>query len=177
MRALARLMPALTALGRGGAIDEGYSLVTITHVEMGAHSFGVAPGRGELWATLRTVTDPAMASLVERAETLVRDAALADGLEVEIAYRDAFDSAVNAPAAVEKVVSALGAEGVKWSVGQPMRPSEDFGRFSAEAPSALFLLGAGESHPSLHNADYDFPDELVPVAARVLMRVARDALG
>ena len=58
-----------------------------------------------------------------------------------------------------------------------MRPSEDFGRFSAEAPSALFLLGAGEGHPSLHNADYDFPDELIPVAARVLMRVARDALG
>jgi len=177
MRALARLMPELTALGRGGAIDEGYSLVTITHVEMGAHSFGVAPGRGELWATLRTVTDAGMASLVERAESLIRDAAFAEGLEVEIAYRDAFDSAVNAPAAVEKVISALGAEGVKWSVGQPMRPSEDFGRFSAEAPSALFLLGAGESHPSLHNADYDFPDELVPVAARVLMRVARDALG
>ena len=78
---------------------------------------------------------------------------------------------------MEKVVRALGGEGVKWSVGLPMRPSEDFGRFSAEAPSAMFLLGAGESHPSLHNADYDFPDELVPVAARVLMRVAREALG
>ena len=43
-----------------------------------------------------------------------------------------------------------------------MRPSEDFGRFGAEAPSAMFLLGAGEGHPSLHNADYDFPDELDP---------------
>jgi amidohydrolase len=177
MRALARLMPELTALGRGGMIDEGYSLVTITHVEMGAHSFGVAPGRGELWATLRTVTDAAMASLVERAETLIRDAASADGLDVEIAYRDAFDSAVNAPPAVEKVVGALGAEGVKWRVGLPMRPSEDFGRFSAEAPSALFLLGAGESCPSLHNADYDFPDALIPIASGVLMRIARDALG
>jgi amidohydrolase len=176
-RAIAKLMTELTALGRGGEIDAGYSLVTITHVEMGAHSFGVAPGRGEVWATLRTVTDAGMASLVERAERLIRDAASADGLDVEIAYRDAFDSAVNAPAAVEKVTQALDAEGMKWSVGLPMRPSEDFGRFSAEAPSAMFLLGAGERHPSLHNADYDFPDELIPVAARVLMRVARDALG
>jgi len=177
MRALARLMPELTALGRGGTIDADYSLVTITHVEMGAHSFGVAPGRGELWATLRTVTDATMESLVARAEGLIRDAASADGLEVDIAYRDAFDSAVNAPAAVEQVTRALEAEGVKWSVGLPMRPSEDFGRYSAEAPSALFLLGAGEGHPSLHNADYDFPDELAPIAARVLMRVAREALG
>jgi metal-dependent amidase/aminoacylase/carboxypeptidase family protein len=66
---------------------------------------------------------------------------------------------------------------VKWKSGLPMRPSEDFGRFSAEAPSALFLLGAGESCPSLHNADYDFPDALIPIASGVLMRIARDALG
>jgi amidohydrolase len=164
MRALARLMPELTALGRGGPIDADYSLVTITHVEMGAHAFGVAPGRGELWATLRTLTDP--------------EAAAADGLEVEIAYRDVFDSCGNAPEAAERIVRALDAEGVKrGNVGLPMRPSEDFGRFGAEAPAAMFLLGAGEGHPSLHNADYDFPDELVPLAARVMMRVARDALG
>ena len=167
MRALARLMPEIAALGRGGPIDEGYSLVTITHVEMG----------GELWATLRSVTDATMASLVERAEALIRDAASADGLDVEIVYQDAFDSAVNAPEAVERVVRALKAEGVKWKSGLPMRPSEDFGRFSAEAPSALFLLGAGESCPSLHNADYDFPDALIPIASGVLMRIARDALG
>ena len=177
MRALARLMPEIAALGRGGPIDELYSLVTITHVEMGAHSFGVAPGRGELWATLRSVTDATMASLVERAKALIRDAAGADGLDVEIVYQDAFDAAVNAPEAVDRVVRALETEGVKWKTGLPMRPSEDFGRFSAEAPSALFLLGAGEGCPSLHNADYDFPDALIPVAARVLMRVVRDTLG
>ena len=119
-----------------------------------------------------------MAKLVERAEALIFDAASADRLEVEIAYRDVFDSCGNAPEAAEQIVRALDAEGVKrGGAGLPMRPSEDFGRFGAEAPSAMFLLGAGEGHPSLHNADYDFPDELVPLAARVMMRVARDALG
>jgi metal-dependent amidase/aminoacylase/carboxypeptidase family protein len=61
--------------------------------------------------------------------------------------------------------------------GLPMRASEDFGRFRAAGPCAMFLLGAGESRPSLHNPDYDFPDELISIAARVMMRVARDALG
>ena len=65
MRALARLMPELTALGRGGALDMGYSLVTITHVEMGARAFGVAPGRAELWAALRTLADATMGALAE----------------------------------------------------------------------------------------------------------------
>ena len=165
MRALARLMPELTALGRGGPIDEDYSLVTITHVEMGAHAFGVAPGRGELWATLRTVTDATMASLVERAEALIRDAASADGLDVEIAYRDAFDSCGNAPEAVGADRARARRRRREVEVGLPMRPSEDFGRFAAEAPSAMFLLGAGEGLPSLHNADYDFPDALIPIAA------------
>ncbi len=41
----------------------------------------------------------------------------------------------------------------------------------------MFFLGAGESHPSLHNPDYDFPDDLIAVGARVFMRTARDLLG
>jgi len=178
MRALAKLMPELSALGRGGRLDAGFSLVTVTHVEMGARAFSVAPGRAELWATLRALSDAAMAALVECAERLVLEAATADGLDVEIAYQDVFASCENAPAAVERIARALDAEGVPRScAGLPMRASEDFGRFAAKAPSAMFLLGAGERHAALHNADYDFPDELIGVAARVLMRIARDALG
>ena len=178
MRALARLMPELTALGRGGALDMGYSLVTVTHVEMGARAFGVAPGRAELWAALRTLTDATMGALVESAERRIQEAAGEDGLDVQLAYHDVFPHCENAPEAVEMIARALDGEGVRWSgEGQPMRASEDFGRFAARAPSAMFLLGAGERHASLHNADYDFPDGLIGVAARVMMRVARDALG
>ena len=41
----------------------------------------------------------------------------------------------------------------------------------------MFFLGAGETHAGLHNPDYDFPDELIPIAARVMTRIARDRLG
>jgi metal-dependent amidase/aminoacylase/carboxypeptidase family protein len=47
----------------------------------------------------------------------------------------------------------------------------------ARARSVMFLLGAGEAHPSLHNPDYDFPDVLIPIGARVLMRTLRGLLG
>jgi len=178
MRALAALMPGLTELGRGGALDAGYSLVTVTHAAMGERAFGVAPGRAEIFATLRTLTDATMAALVERAETLIRDTARAQNLGVEIAYEDIFAHCENAPQAVERVARALDAEGVKWDgEGFPMRGSEDFGRFRAVAPSAMFLLGAGGSCPSLHNPDYDFPDDLAFLAAAVMMRIARDTLG
>ena len=48
-----------------------------------------------------------------------------------------------------------------------MRASEDFGRFGQRAPAAMFFLGAGENHPGLHNPDYDFPDGLIEIGARV----------
>ena len=54
---VAELMPALTALGRGGPLDEDFAMVTITHAKIGEPAFGVAPARAEIWATLRTLTD------------------------------------------------------------------------------------------------------------------------
>jgi metal-dependent amidase/aminoacylase/carboxypeptidase family protein len=58
-----------------------------------------------------------------------------------------------------------------------VRGSEDFGRFGAVAKAAMFLLGAGVEHPSLHRPDYDFPDDLITRGAQVFMRSARDLLG
>lgn len=178
VNAVARLMPGLTALGRGGVLDEGFAMVTITHARVGEAAFGVAPARAEIWATLRTLTDAGMDSLRERAERLVRGAAAEDGLAVDIAYDDIFHHCENAPEATVHLRRALEAEGVAYGKGDlPMRASEDFGRFGATASSAMFFLGAGERHPSLHNPDYDFPDDLIGIGARVFMRALRDLLG
>ena len=58
-----------------------------------------------------------------------------------------------------------------------MRASGDSGLFGQSAKSAMFFLGAGERHPALHNPDYDFPDDLIPIGVRVFMRAARNVLG
>ncbi len=178
MAALAELMPGLTALGRGGPLDDAFAMVTVTHAEMGAKSFGVAPGEAELWATLRTLTDDRMARLCGEAETFLRRTAGAHGLALAIDYADAFAHCESAPAAVARLAAALGEEGVPCGeAGQPMLASEDFGVFGRAAPSARVLLGAGDTHLGLHAPDYDFPDALIGIGARVFMRLARDLLG
>ena len=175
---VSELMPALTALGKGGPLDEGFSMVTVTHARIGEPAFGVAPGRAEIWATLRTLTDAGMEDLCVSAEHLVLTAAREKGLGVEIAYDDIFQHCENAPEAVAQLRSALEAEGVPYDEGNlPMRASEDFGRFGQKAPAAMFFLGAGEDYPSLHNPDYDFPDDLIGIGARVFMRTLRNLLG
>ncbi|WP_414474043.1 amidohydrolase [Microvirga sp. M2] len=176
--AVARLMPALTALGSGGPMDESFAMVTVTHARIGEPAFGIAPAHGEVWATLRTLTDAGMDALVAEAERLAQDAARAGNLSVAVSYSDIFRHCENAPEAVAHLRRALDAEGVPHDRGDlPMRPSEDFGHLGANAPAAMFFLGSGEDHAALHNPDYDFPDDLIPIGARVFMRALRDLLG
>jgi amidohydrolase len=178
MLAVSELMPALAKLGGGAFSDDDFGMVTVTHAEMGEAVFGVAPGRAEVWATLRTRLDERMAGLCAAAEALVERIAGEHGLAFAIDYHEIFVASMNAPSAVEHLRAALDQEDVAHSEeALPMRASEDFGIFGRSAPSAMFFLGAGERHPALHNPDYDFPDDLIPIGARIFMRTARNLLG
>ncbi|MEF2073092.1 amidohydrolase [Consotaella aegiceratis] len=177
MAAVAHLMPALTGLGVGGTLSDDFALVTVTHAVMGEPCFGVAPGHAEIWATLRTMRDARMSPLVETAEWVTRHLAETNGLDWSVSYHDVFRHCENDPDAVGHLRGALDAVGVPHKPGEPMRASEDFGRFRDVAKTAMLFLGAGTDHPSLHNPDYDFPDALIPVGARIFERVVRDLLG
>lgn len=175
MAAIAALMPALTAMGSPAGTstrDPAFSLVTITHVEMGAPAFGVAPGEARLFATLRTLTDAAMARLVAGAEDLARRIAAEQGLALEIGYADVFVTTENDPEAAAIARCALDDIGVPHGPGTlPMRGSEDFGQFGHGPKAAIMLLGSGQDMPALHNPDFDFPDDLIPVGGRILAAI------
>ena len=178
MPAISRLMPALPRLARGTFDDDDFRMVTVTHASMGEAVFGIAPGRAEVWATLRTRRDDDMAELCKAAEELVARTASEHRLDPTVSYHEVFLASINDPDAVEHLRRALDEEGIRHNEDAlPMRASEDFGLFGHKAKSAMFFLGAGELHPSLHNPDYDFPDDLIPIGARVFMRVARNILG
>jgi amidohydrolase len=180
MRALVRLMPELTALGRSdlASSDPDFALVTITHARMGAAAFGIAPGEAQLFATLRTLTDTGMAGLVAAAETLAQEVARDEGLRLDITYEDVFVTCVNDSQATGIARAALDQLGIVHGPGTlPLRASEDFGGFGRDAKLALLMLGSGEDHPALHNPDYDFPDDLIPIGARIYSGIIDRILG
>ena len=59
---------------------------------------------------------------------------------------------------------------------EPMMGSEDFSYFLQEKPGAYAWIGNGNS-ASLHNPSYDFNDEILPIGASFLSRIAEKALG
>lgn len=179
VHAVARLIPALLALGPGGAMTEDFRLITITHARVGEPAFGISPGAADLWVKLRTREDATMAALHADATALIAREAAADGLTVSFATQDAFDATVNAAEAIQRVATALEALGVgHGDENLPLRASEDFGRFGQEGTkSAMIFLGAGENIPNLHNPDYDFPDALIGAGVAIFHRILRDHLG
>ncbi len=176
--AVALLIPALEQLGRGGELDEGFRLVTVTHARIGEPSFGVAPGEAVIYATLRTARDDAVAGLAAEARDLAMTAAEAESLWAVFTAHDEFAASINNADAVAVARAAMKAIGLPNDAsGLPMRASEDFGIFGQSAKAAMLCLGPGEGCAALHNPDFDFPDDLIPVGASIFERIARDLLG
>ena len=177
--AIASLIASLTELANPTPDNpEDFSLTTITHVQIGAPAFGVAPGTGELWVTLRTATDAALNNLRQAAEIAAREAASRDGLTCDLTWHDHFHACTNDPEATTTLVRATERAGLPMAPSTlPMRFSEDFGLFGSVSKAAMFYLGAGTDSPALHNPDYDFPDELIEKGVKVFVAALDDVLG
>lgn len=181
MRAISELMPRLTAFSSpyGTPLDDlDFQMITVTHVNMGAAVFGVAPGKAHLFATLRTLTNDNMSGLVERVEELAKSIAIDEGLELQIDYQDVFVTCANDAIAADIVRASLDDLSIPHGVGiLPIRASEDFGHFGEASRAAILLLGSGDNLPALHNPDFDFPDELIPIGAEIFMQILHRAMN
>lgn len=176
--AVAKLIPALNALGQGGALDNDFKLVTITHVNVGEPTFGVAPADAVIYVTLRTAHDEPMADIVASARAIALGVATAEGLDVAFEVRDEFAASINDADATRVAMDAMDVLKIpNGDFGLPMRASEDFGVFGWNAKAAMLCLGVGEDYAALHNPDYDFPDDLIPIGVSIFDRIARDLLG
>jgi amidohydrolase len=178
MQAVVDLMPALSALGTGGLLNADFKLATVTHANLGEATFGVAPGFGRIHVTLRTLQDSAMQGLCDASEALIAKVAQIHGLRVSLTYHDIFHACVNDPDVIDILHRACDDTHVPVNTDLgPMRWSEDFGLFAHSAKAAMFLLGSGTDQPQLHNPDYDFPDDLIPIGVGIFEKAIRELLG
>ncbi|WP_052161791.1 amidohydrolase [Hoeflea sp. BAL378] len=172
--ALCALVSGLPGLPAEMGLDSNQSLVTLVHARLGEAAFGIAPGEADVWATLRSVSDELQSRLMQAARDVAVETAKSHGLALDLGTEDRFAACHNDPEATACVERAFQAEGVPVvAIDQPFRWSEDFGLFGSVSKSALFVLGAGVDTPRLHNPDYDFPDALIPLGARLFERIAR----
>ncbi len=175
--AVAEIIRKLSSLPRELKDAENFVLTTIVHVRIGERAFGTSPGYAELMATLRAYRNEDMNLLIEEAEKLAGVIASDHKLKVEISYTEEFPATVNDSECVEAVKEAADKNGYPVDeVSKPFRWSEDFGHFTGKFRGALFGIGSGKSHAQLHNPDYDFPDEIIPVGINMFFTIMQKIL-
>ncbi len=135
---------------------------TVTHARLGEPTFGVSPGDAVLHVTLRAEQDEDLAALCRRVHEMIQTQAANHALAITLEPHEPFPATRNAPRIVQRAVSILQARHHDLTMLEhPFFWSEDFGHFTARKPGMLFGLGSGETQPSLHNPDFDFPDALL----------------
>ncbi|WP_321391449.1 amidohydrolase [uncultured Desulfuromusa sp.] len=174
--AMAQIITRLSGLSAQSFASAEAAFVTIVGAQLGSKSFGTAPGKAEIWATLRSETDAVMESMIAETEQIISAAAFASSLDYSINYSDIFQATVNSQSANDVIRSSCRNESVV-EPAKPFRWSEDFGCFTSMTSGALFGIGAGKGSAELHNSHYDFPDALIEPAAQLFCEIIDRSLG
>lgn len=140
-------------------------------------AMSVIPNEARLLGTVRTFR-PSVQEMVEQRMRAVADGvAQAFGATVELVYERLFPVTVNTPQHAHRVADIatelLGGEHVIRDL-TPSMGSEDFSFMLQQRPGAYFRLGQGgaESGCVLHNARFDFNDEVIPLGSAMFCGLA-----
>jgi amidohydrolase len=154
--------------------NEKFQLATLTHLKLGDESFGITPGYGEVFITLRAVQDTSIEEMKKEIESLV------DKYDFEIKYEehDYFPATTVDPKIVSQLEKLFSKKNISYRVHDfPFRWSEDFGYFTQKYPGVYFGLGSGENCKPLHDTHYEFPDDLLKKGALVYQEIVGSYLA
>lgn len=168
-KAVGRLLCALDTLAEPERFDH-MTLCTVIGVQMGEKAFGAAAAQAEVWLTLRAEQDGDLLKLRTGVLDTARELGERHALDFAFEEQDVFPATENNPGCAARVLQLPGAA----PLDKPMRWSEDFGHYLQKCPGAFFGIGAGESCPALHSADYEYPDTLLRPTAEAFLALLTD---
>jgi len=174
---LSEMIAAFSKLVVAKPEDENFALLTPVHINMGQKAYGISPANGELHYTMRTWSGTNMSTLKTQVSSIVRGISEQHQLAYDIEWLEYFPASANDTDSNAYV--AWAAKENNFQVVErpyPFKFGEDFGWFSREYKTAMFGLGAGIDTPALHNADYDFPDELLETGILMFQSIISNIL-
>ena len=176
--AVAEFIQKISEFNHGDELNNNFRLTTVTHVQIGEQSFGISPGDASIFVTLRTSNDDSLSQLDKDVRGLVSNISKQFKLTFGFEIFDHFAASINDKEAYDIAVNAMKSLNINYgSIGVPMRASEDFGIFGKQSKAAMLCLGPGKDYAALHNPDYDFNDDLIPIGTGIFERITRDLLG
>ncbi|MEK7722937.1 MAG: amidohydrolase [Acidobacteriota bacterium] len=176
-RAIAKFVQFMEQFLQPNKQMSNYCVVTPIHISLGEKNYGISAGQAEIGYTVRTWTAQDLAELKLKVTGHLEEICSQEGLKWELDWFESFHSNHNDEKAVAIIESACQNLGYSYqTLENPLDFGEDFGLFSEHYKGAMFALGSGENCPALHTVDYDFPNQLLPVACNIFQEIARQCL-
>ena len=144
-------------------------------------AYNVIPDSVKLMGTVRTFRPETRTLAEKRIKQIVQGVAAALGASVEIDYRRGYPATVNSAREAEFAARVgeriFGAGGVVRDP-DPTMGGEDFSYMLQARPGAYVFLGQGglAGGCMLHNPNYDFNDEVIPLGAGYLAALVEESL-
>jgi amidohydrolase len=153
-------------------------VVSITQVHAGS-AYNVIPETAHLAGTMRTFDESMRKLAQDRVRELAAGIAAAFGATIEVEIRDIFSVLHNSPeqiaAAEEAAIEIVGKPNVETGA-EPKMGSEDFADMLHKVPGAYVWVGTAET-AALHNPNYRFDDDILPIGAALLARLVEKRAG
>jgi hippurate hydrolase len=158
------------------------AVVSLCSLQAGSTgAFSVIPGSALLTGTVRTFSATVQDTIQQRLTSLCSSIADGFGATAEVTYERLYPATVNdeAQAVFGQQVAAevFGAQNLVTDL-EPSMGAEDFSFMLRVRPGAYFRIGQGGAAAGrmLHNARYDFNDEILPLGGALFARLAERAL-
>jgi amidohydrolase len=175
---IAEILTKTQSLSNNNPEQKDFAVITPIHIEMGEIYYGISAGYGELRLTLRTWTEEEMEILKTKLLQIIQETSSRNSIKTEVAWTQEFMANQNDPESVTMIRDAALSENISVKVQtHPFKWGEDFGLFTQKYKGAMFGIGAGENTPTLHNPDYDFPDEILPVGVQIFHKIVLKILN
>jgi amidohydrolase len=160
------------------------AVLSVTQIHSGSAT-NVIPDVATLIGTVRTFSLPVLDTIEARMREVAQHTAAAFGAEVEFRFHRNYPPLVNhakeTAFAVEVLQAMVGSDNVNPEV-EPTMGAEDFAFMLQNKPGCYVFIGNGEgAHRdsghglgpcNLHNASYDFNDDLLPIGASYWVNLA-----
>jgi hippurate hydrolase len=165
------------------------AVLSITQIHAGSAT-NVIPDEAVMVGTVRTFTTEVLDLIERRMEEIANGVAAGFNASIEFGFRRNYPPLVNHPEktafAIEAMKSVVGSDKVDADV-EPTMGAEDFAYMLQEKPGCYVFIGNGEGDHraaghglgpcQLHNASYDFNDQLLPIGASYWVRLVEMSLA
>lgn len=152
-------------------------VLSVTRIAAGS-AYNVLPDTAHLGGTPRFFSDRVRGLAQSRVKEICDGLSMAQGIRIEVQFREVFDVLVNSDEAADALLSAaadiVGTENVSDDE-RLTGASEDFSDMLRQVPGAYGWLGHAGTTP-LHNPSFILDESILPIGASILARVAERQL-